>query len=338
MARWIALCLLLAAPLGAQVFPRLEKPAVAEHTGGGDSNEKTPPDDDPVPDKPQPEPAVDGAAVLKRYDELLKSLLDDKRGNQDRTKGTVNRCHESVRDYLTGRSLLKLGYYSEAEKTLEDVGHSVKKGDDVKSAELKMLHAEIRAGKAYHYRMVAAVMQHYTNFSDDEDYEKAWKKATADATKIIERLQKALDQGKVDEAARTTIAEMNSWLVTEKSQWRALWSAEKQVRANPAQPGMWIALAGAVTSHGNNNEYTPHFLKQRAAITLVKEYWPRQPYVVGGLADSTLALNYAASLQLEDAGQWCEPKEYHSMVGRVALKEARKKVDEIADIVGRLAG
>lgn len=335
---WIALAaLLLAVPAAAQVFPRIEREVVQKRVAGAPP-EKDP--DAPTGDTP-PEPEVDGQAVLKRYNELLGGYVAGKKEQLRAATRWTDQAHESVRKYLEGTTQLRLGFYEDAAKTFDSLGYTVKKEGEIKTQELRNIVADIKSGKAYYYRMIASVMQDYRNFKDESDLENAWNKAKKEGDKIQKELQTAVDRKKVDEVGGPLVYRaMTAWMVTGKNYWIALWRAEVNANEKPHNMNSWIAIINATGSRdgGNSNgeEQAPNCLKRRAAALVLKEFWPASPYVRGGWADIAAATSHLSAFQCDDFSVYLEPRDYHTLVARGLLKEARDQAKKATDIIDRL--
>ncbi|MBE7490223.1 MAG: hypothetical protein HS108_00460 [Planctomycetes bacterium] len=324
---------LVALPLGAQVFPRLEKDTVHKRIAGAPAEKEA----EPAPDTPRD--TVDGEAVLKRYQELLAAMQAGKRDQLKATTRWTDTAHESARKYLEGRAQLRLGFYDDAIKTFDGVGYTVKKEGEIKTQELRNQAAEIKSGKAYLLRMIAVYMQEYRNFRDDAELNAAWEKAGKEADKLRKELQTAIDRKRVDEVGGPlTIREMDGWKIAGKGFWRALWTAEKNVLEKPDNMNSWIALINATGPRDNrsNEEQTPHYLKRRAAAMVVREFWPEALYVKGGFADVILATTHLGAFQCDEFSPYLQPQEYHNLAGRALLAEARKNADGMLDTIKRL--
>jgi hypothetical protein len=319
----------------AQVFPRIEKEDVKKRVASGG----------PQPEeKPEPEPAVeepaaqlDGAQVLRRYREVLGGLVKDERGQKKAMTRHTDEVHESVRDYLEGIFLLRLGMYKEAERKLKDVGISVRREGEIKTPQLINFTEEVKAGKAYYYRMMAVILQKYDEFKTEKDAENAWGKAVEEGGKVKRELEKLVDSGRVS-GETDVLRDMTAWLLTAKREWLNLHKAEKNIAEYPENLNSWTFLVGNTGSKQNElqKEYTPHYLKQRAAIQVIKEFWPRAPYVAGGVADVTLALNHIGCGQLDGWEAHLEPKDYHNLAGKLVLKKARDNAKIYIDTIEAL--
>ncbi|MBK9974347.1 MAG: hypothetical protein IPP14_06205 [Planctomycetes bacterium] len=331
----LLMAVVAALPVCAQVFPRIEREVVQKRVAGAPA-EKEP--DAPTGDTP-PEPEVDGQAVLKRYNELLGGYVSGKKDQLRASTRWTDQSHESVRKYLEGTAQLRLGFYEDAAKTFDSLGYTVKKEGEIKTQELRNLVADIKSGKAYYFRMIASVMQDYRNFKDESDLENAWNKAKKEGDKIQKELQTAIDRKKVDEVGGPLVYRaMTTWLVTGKNYWIALWRAEVNSTDKPHNMNSWIAIINATGSRdgGNGEEQAPNCLKRRAAALVLKEFWPTSPYVRGGWADIAAATSHISAFQCDDFSPYLEAREYHTLVARGLLKEARNQADKLIDIIGKL--
>lgn len=330
----VAACLVLASPVAAQVFPRIEKDAVQKRIAGvPQEKEAETPGPEASPD------AVDGEIVLRRYNELLNGYMAGKRDQMKSTTRWTDTVHESSRKYLEGRAQLRLGFYEDAAKTFDGIGHTVKKEGEIKTQELRNLAAEIKSGKAYYFRMIAVMMQEYRNFKDDAELEAAWTKASKEADKVRKELQTAIDRRRVDEVGGPlTIREMDGWKIAGKGYWRTLWTAERNVAEKADNMNSWVSLINATGPRDmrNSEDQTPHFLKRRAAAIVVRQFWPGAPYVKGGFADMAAAASHLGTFQCDDHTQYLQPQDYHNLAGRTLLAEVRKQGDTLIELIGKL--
>lgn len=334
--------LLLIAALGlltsvaqAQVFPRIEKEDVKKRAASGAVQPEEKPEPEPTVDEKTPQ--VDGAQVLRRYREILGGLVKDERGQKKAMTRHTEEVHESVRDYLEGIFLLRLGMYKEAERKLKDVGVSVRREDEIKTPELTRFAEEVKAGKAFYYRMMAVILQKYDDFKTEKDAETAWIKAAEEGGKVKRELEKLVDSGKVS-GETEVLRDMTAWLLTARREWLNLHKAEQNIAEYPENLNSWTFLVNNTGSKQNElqKEYTPHYLKQRAAILVIKEFWAQAPYVAGGVADVTLALNHIGCGQLDGWEAHLEPQDYHNLAGRLLLKKARDNVKGYIEIIEAL--
>lgn len=327
-------CLALCAPLCAQVFPRIEKESVQKRIAGTPA-EKEP--DNPLPDTPAD--AVDGEAVLKRYNELLSAMVAAKKDQLKASTRWTDQAHESARKYLEARALLRLGFYDDAARSYDSVGYTVKKEGEVKTQELRNIVNEIKSGKAYYFRMIAVVMQEYRSFKDDAELDAAWERALKEAEKVRKELQTAIDRKRVDEVGGPlTIREMDGWKIAAKNYWRALWTAERNVTEKADNMNSWVALVNAAGPRDLRaaEDHAPHYLKRRAAALVIRQFWPSAPYVKGGFADMVLAQSHLGVFQCDDYGQYLQPQDYHNLAGRALLSEARKQGDALVEVIRKL--
>ncbi|MCB9894342.1 MAG: hypothetical protein H6839_07830 [Planctomycetes bacterium] len=328
----LLLCLATGAT-SAQVFPRIEKADVKKRiaTGGEQPDDVDPKDDDPK----DTAVAVDGPTVLRRYRELLKGYNDSDE-KKAMTKH-VNELHVSVRDYLEGVFLLRLGYYKEAERKLKDVGHTVRKENELSTPELLNLANDIKSGMAYYYRMMAVALQHFDDFKNEKEAQDAWADAAKEAGKVRRELDKLVSSNSIT-GSEDVPPKMTAWLLTTKREWLNLFKAEQNIEASPENVLSWQFLVSNTGSKQNDmkQEYTPNYLKQRAALTVIKEFWPKALYVTGGWADVTLAINHLGSGQLDNWRDYLEEKDYHGPGGRTTLKKARDGTEEYVKVIEAL--
>ena len=317
----IAITLLLAMSAHAQIFPRIEKDDVKKRIAGGAQ-----PDDEPQP-TPDAKPAdVDGEKSLKRYNELLAGYLKDEKDQRKAMTKHTNEVFAGVRDYFEGVFLLRMGFYKDAERTLKDVGVKVGNEKDISTPELLKTADDIKAGKAFYYRMIAAIMMKYETFKTEKEAEAAWSEASKKGIEIRRELEGLVDRGKV--AADTDyIQEMTAWMLTAKREWLNLHKAEVNVQDHPENLNTWLFLVAATgIKQDDKREYTPHFLKQRAALTVIKEFWPDSAWMKGATIDAGLGQNHMSVGQLDEGDPYFEKQPYHGPVGVAYLAKQKEAI------------
>lgn len=315
----------MCATLTAQSFPHLEKKKVKSAVGAAASSKP----DETGPEVIKPDD-VDGVEVLAKYEELLAVYLKDKKGQEAMFEVNTQGVVDALRDYLEGQALLRLGFYKDAKKKFDDVGHTVKDYNELKGLAQKNIADEILNGGAYYFEIVATVMEHYEYFETTEDLDVAWKKADRDAYKIIKELTKHIKRKKIEQTAgNQLVIEIKNWLLQQKGNWRVLWAAERACKKYPENINSWLMLAGCTASKGTVRlkEKTPAHLKQRAALDVIKKFWVTNNFVMAGQADELYGLNHLGALQFDEALNALNEKSYHTRAGKSTLSFARKKVN-----------
>ena len=105
----IAVLWFAAAPMAAQIFPKIERDAKApkKAAASGPATVETEPKEQPPKDpveEPDPD-GIDGKRLLARYKELLRGY-DNKRKQLKVIEATTDQYHRSVRAFLTGLGLM----------------------------------------------------------------------------------------------------------------------------------------------------------------------------------------------------------------------------------------
>jgi hypothetical protein len=320
----LPLILMLAGCAHAQIFPRIEKDEVKKRIAGGVAQPEEEPTAPTVEDKPAD---VDGAAALRRYNELLNGYLKEERAQRKAMTKHTDELFAGVRDYFEGIFLLRMGFYRDAERKLKDVGVSVRNEKDISTPELLRAAEEIKAGKAYYYRMIASIMMKYTSFKTDKDAETAWSDAAKEGIKIRDELSTLVDRGKVADDDYTQ--EMTAWMLTARPEWLKLHKAERNLQEHPENLNTWLFVIGATGIRQEDKiEYTPNFLKQRAALIVLKEYWPESLWVKGAIADMGLGHTHLMTGQLDDVKPYFEKQAYHTAAGAATLQKQKDAVIE----------
>jgi hypothetical protein len=323
---------LLATTAHAQVFPRIEKDDVKKRIAGGASQ----PEDEPRPVVEEKPADVDGDAALKRYEELLAGYLKEEKVQRKAMTRHTDEIFAGVRDYYEGLFLLRMGFYKDAARKLEDVGVNVRNEKEISTPELLKTADDIHAGKAFYYRMIAVIMMKYEKFETEKDAEAAWSEASKEGIKIRRELELLVSRDKV--AADTDyIQEMTAWMLTARREWLNLHKAETNVADHPENLNTWLFLIGVTgIKQEDKREYTPNFLKQRAALHLIKEFWPASAWMKGGAIDAGLAQNHLSVGQLDDIDQYLEQQPYHGTVGadflakqKAVIAEYRKQIEAL---------
>jgi hypothetical protein len=326
---------LLTGALSAQVFPRIEKSDVKERIASGKSDPESRPDPKPKPKTRRL--VVDGEKVLKRYNELLDEYQKNMRTRKKDIRKQIDDLHVSVQDYFEGVFLLRLGEYKDAERKLKGVGVNVRHKSEIKTPELQKASDDIEKGVAYYFRMIAVVMQEWDDFKDEEEAKKAWKGASEKAMKVRGELNRLVKDGKA--ASDSNVVNlMTAWLLAGRRQWLQTWRFEKNIHEHPESQYTWQFFIAATGSKGNNmkEEYTPNYLKQRAALTVMKEFFPDAGYIKDGRCDSTLAVNYLSTGQVDQVEPCLEVKSYHTMLARTKLQQARKALNDFKALIESL--
>ena len=318
----LLLTLIFAVSLHAQIFPRIEREDVQRRIAKGS--------DDPEPDITEPDgpTVVDGKAVRARYAELLAGFLDDERAQKKAMTKHVGELHPSVQDYLEGVFLLRMGFYKDAVRKLDDVGTVVRKENEMKNDALKQIADDIKSGKAWYFRMKAVVLQNYEGYDTEEEALEGWRKAAVKGLEVRKELVDLKNDGKL-RGKQDVAGQITAWMLTARTEWLNLFKAEKAVQDKPDKINTWLNLISATGSKQNllRDEYTPHYLKQRAALLVVKEFWPKSGYVTGAAADVTLAVNKVGTGQMDDWESHLDKQPYHTPAGVNVLDTGRKIAD-----------
>ncbi|MDC1143080.1 hypothetical protein OAU50_08310 [Planctomycetota bacterium] len=325
--------------VAAQSFPHLEITKVRRAVGAAESaTSKTPNPGVKTPEVIKPED-VDGAKVKVLYDELLTAYMKDKKDQVSLYEVETKDIVDPFRDYLESLNLLRLGFYKDAAKGFEDVGYEVKNYDDLNGQIQTNMADEIMGGKAYYYQVVAVVMEEYETFESIDELESGWKKADREAGKIIKDLKKVIKRKKIDATiGDRLVIDIQNWLLEEKSSWRVMWSAEMACQKYPENFSSWQSLVNCTGSKRSARlkESTPAYLKQRAAIEVIKKFWVTNAWVMDGSADQTLALNFAGCLQIEDADAALEEQPYHTRDGKKKLRFVANSMRTVKAILKKL--
>ncbi|MHC4841077.1 MAG: hypothetical protein ACYTDT_09010 [Planctomycetota bacterium] len=315
----------LCTSLSAQSFPHLDIDKVRRSvnaSGNGSGTVKTPDDTEPEVIKPED---IDGDTVLAHYKSLLDGYMKDKKGQIDKFEVYSKDVVDSLKDYIEGKTLLRLGFYDEAEDKFKGVGYEVKDFEKMTEQQQKDVANEIRSGKAYYHWVVAVVMKHYKTFEDDDELNAAWKKADKEASKVIGKLKRAIKSKKIEAVlGDRLVIDIQNWLLNQKNNWRALWNAERSCNKYPGNISSWQSLVAVTGTTGKSRlrEVTPAFLKQRAALEVIKKFWVTDSWVMGGSADAALAYNYYWCNFFPDALSSVIEKSYHTRAGKKRLRFA----------------
>jgi hypothetical protein len=318
------LILLIATAANAQVFPRIEKDDVKKRIAGASDQ----PEEEPQPPVDEKPADVDGAKALKRYEELLAGYIKDEKNQRKAMTKHTDELHTSVRDYCEGVFLLRMGFYKDAERKLKDVGVNVRNEKEISTPELLKVTDDIKAGKAYYYRMIAVILMKYEPFKTEKEAEAAWSEASKEGIKIRRELELLVDRDKV--AADTDcIQEMTAWMLTARREWLNLHKAELNVEDHPENLNTWLFLVSATgIKQDDKREYTPNFLKQRAALHVIKEFWPDCGWVKGGVIDAGFGQNHFTVGQLDELDRFFEKQSYHTVLGAGFLAKQKEAITQ----------
>lgn len=324
----LMLLALLSPCLAAQIFPHIEKPDVQRRAGVQPSEAPKPPAAAPVE-----ETIPDSEAAHERFSELLEKFSRDNAVFRDIQAKQLSRIHPSIRDYITGIILLRLGQYNDAERRLRAVGHSVTREGETQPEAVQQEITRIRRGDAYLYRIAAATMRHWT--TEDDAVERALQRAQRDAEGIIRELRNHAQAGRILDGDAILNA-ANNWLEAMPERWAARRTAEVEARHNLGEALAWRELAAATSGERPSDTFTPNYLMQRAALMVLKEFWPDDPQVTGGFADLELGRNHQLALQLDEWEAFFEPQPYHSEGGERTLAAGKIQAQSRADWLGSL--
>ncbi len=314
----VGLALWFCGQMHGQIFPRIEKDEIKSRLQSGESGAVKEPPAEARNDPPAP--SVDGTKVLERYDAQLELYKRENRQLRAEIADAAAMTHPAVRDFLEGRALLHAGEYRDAERKLRGAGLG---GDNPENPtdSLKQMLSRIRGGEAYYLRMIAAAMQNWYDFKDEAALNSAWSRARRDGEKVVTELRRLNAEGTADAVSR-----MNAWLVNAPALWRTTWTALNNARQHADNANSWKQLASATgVADDARPEYTPMYLVQRAALTVLVEFWPADPFVRDGFADIGLGLNRLALLQLEGWQGYFEPKAYHAAAAARTLEAGKAK-------------
>lgn len=90
-------------------------------------------------------------------------------------------------------------------------------------------------------------------------------------------------------------------------------------------------LAAATADDQAGHAFTTNYLVQRAALTVLKEFWPEDGHVSGGFADLELGRNHLHLLQLNAWEPFYEAKPYHTEGGGRTLAAGRIQAVALAE-------
>jgi hypothetical protein len=320
----------------AQIFPHLEIGEIQRRIQQGDTTPDpgTQPDKPDVPDKPET-PVVDRTKAYDRYQQLVRQYKAEERAIRTESVSYAESLHESVRGYLEGLFLLRMGFYSEAETRLMRVGHRVTSDRDITSEGGRAIIAEIKAGKAYFHAAIAASMSSWADFDSADDLNTAWDRAWEQVTRRpLRSFENARNRNQLEdfEDVNRLFASLR---INGRSHWRARWNAEREVRQTPISAAAWQQLASSLgPGEGLGREdMTPNYLLQRAALTVLTELFQDAEFVVGGRADIARGFNYLGIGQIKDYTRHFAPKPYHAGDAGTRLLMARGLADRLVEVL-----
>lgn len=318
--------------LSAQIFPKIEKEEVKKRIAEGNTNRPEPePEEEEEPEN-EPSSHVDGEKAQARYHEILDDYFKNSRATQKATTSHTDDFHPAVQEFFEGVCLLRLGFYRDAERTFKSVKHRVRGEDSIENEEVANLAAEIKSGAAYYYRAMAAALQEWDDFDDREELDKSWQRAVKAAEKVKDELEGLIRRGLIEDGGKWVQA-ISVWVHEAKDHWVKLWRAEQNIKEYPANVNSWRTLINVTSSrtYKLEEEFVPAYLKQRAAIEVIKEFWPDDEYVTGGRADMAIGANRVSTCQLDDWVAHYAPKPYHSEAGKRALRGARFVMQKLVE-------
>lgn len=333
MIRWAFIIAVLGAPafVHAQIFPQYDKAKIkraieSNSKEAGNTVEKE--DPDKTPDTTPEKIERDHKTVLERYDELMDEYESDKRKQFKWIEETTDQFHKNIRDYKKAEALLRLGYYSEASRMFDDVGHTVRDSERTRkeSNAIRKVVDEIESGKAFYWQMIAEVMNEYKYFDSDEDFEDAWKDANKKGRKVVSEFRSLLTKGKIENiaAGRTMLFAMERWMNNEKTHWRSLYRAEKTFRKDATDSTAIINLIAASEFNPRKEAVTPNALRARALATIAVEFFKDNQYVRDGTCDLVIATSYFVPFQLSQYRKYLVGRSYHTEAAKNRMDETLK--------------
>jgi hypothetical protein len=322
----------------AQIFPDLE---ITEIQRRMQSPAETPPDPGPAPADPRPQPdPSEQVNAYERFQEVLAEYQSNLDAIRRESSEYTRDIHVSVRAYVEGMYLLRMGRYTEAERVLSRVGHSVSREREVTDEAGLALIAEIKAGKAYYYGAIALTMTFWDNFRTESDLQRAWSNALARAQRShLSTFETQAGRGNLadyDEVERLIV----SFRLNGESNWRTRWQAEQRVREHHQNAESWQSLVQATGSGDSLTRQvtTPDHIRQRAALRVLVELFQESAYVASGLADIALGYNHIAIGQIKDYRAHFQPKPYHRPAAADRLAQAASAADRLVTAIEGLKG
>lgn len=334
----LLLALLLAAPLCAQVFPKVDKDKVAEDIDRAKKGDQPTPETpkDPLKDPPKDPPkAVDGQAALKRFTELRDALRKQENSESRESAKVLDQYQPICREYFAAHALLKGGYYKEASRAFKKLG--IPTDDETKELRGEALARakELQSGRHYYYRMIADVMAKYEFKTDDGDYERMWTGAEKAGQAVVKDLQGAISRKQIDETTGgITVRRLENWLKEEHAKWDELRNAEKALNENPGDISNWTRLLTAVSAR-EREDATPDYATARPILTVLKEFWAHDSMVRRGNIDVGLAFIHTALFQFERANAALENTSELSDESRRLVEDQKRRVQEIQNAANR---
>jgi hypothetical protein len=311
--------LLLCTATQAQIFPHIEKRDIRQRYATEAEHEE----------QKQPDAQPDRTAWLA-FERNLAQQREQFGAARPGALPHVATMHASVRDYVAGIVALNTEQYREADRLFRGVGHTPRRAPDDANEALKSVLAQIEGGRAYYLRAVAVSMQHWSDFADDDELARAHERGLREARRAAAPLSQL-------EGSEAATREFTTWLERSLDAWKELHRAKHYARENPHEAAAWRRLAAASGSlELLGRDDAPMYLTQRAALEVMIEHWPEDPFVAGGFAD--MALGYS-ELRLGRLDAWAahfEPRPYHSEGGRRALTAARTAAGQFAAMLNAL--
>lgn len=325
----LAFC--VAAPICAQVFPKTDKDKVSEEIERARKSGEQPDKPDTPPKDPPKDPpkAIDGAAVLARFNTLRDGLRKQESSESRESAKVLDLYQDSVAGYLSAQASLKAGFYKEASRAFKKL--SAPSDDELKAykGEVRERAVELQAGRHYYYRMIADVLSHYSYSDNDGDFERAWTRAEKQGQAVVKDLQQAILRKQIDETmGGITLRRLENWLKEERQYWGNLREAEGAITSNPGDIANWTRYVSLVSAR-EREDTTQDLTSARAALTVIKEFWPQDSLVRRGNIDAGLAWVYTALYQFERANAVLEGVGSLSEEGTRFIEDQKRRIKDV---------
>lgn len=328
------LAVFVAAPLCAQVFPKTDKDKVSEDIERARKNGEQP--DTPPKDSPKDPPkAVDGAAALARFQTLREGMRKQESSESRESAKVLDQYHDAVSGYLAAHAALKAGFYKEASRAFKKC--AVPSDEELKGykGEVRARVVELQAGRHFYYRMIADVLSYYAYSENDGEFDRTWTRAEKHGQTVVKELQQAILRKQIDETmGGITLRRLENWLKEERGHWGSLRDAEKALNENPGEITHWTRYLNVVSAR-ERDDATPDFISARAALTVIKEYWPQDSLVRRGNIDAGLAWVFTALYQFERANAALDGATQLSEEGVRYVEDQRRRIQEVQNAANR---
>lgn len=292
-----------------------------------------------VVETPVDPPKKTAAGAYKRFVEIRSRF--SKSGEKTEIDRVLRGVPAVIAIYLKGKAWISLGYYKDASNELKRIVWPIPDGYILNPVQERVVD-EINTGRHWRLRMIAEAWAPFSDFDNRDQLDREWEnKGKRNAQAVINDFEKAINAkpaGMNEAVARTQLRAMQNWLETGKDNWLRLWLARRTCQEKEEDINNWLTLiniAGPYNQRGPqrllSNELCPSILDARAALLVLREFFPDDGRVKGGMSEVAVARTHIAVLQVDRALAVCPLKGNIDGVQRALYLDVKNEADSIKD-------